>query len=261
MSVPPVSPPSWRGAPVSPNATRAMSPAGASHTPPPGTRIDVRPPAPQRQQAPPPQQSYQQQPAPPPRRSTGRPSGRPSAKETASKRSTIITALAIVAAAVVGIMLASFLSSGDETSNASEPGSSASQAPPPATDGQDDAPEAGGGSKLPPKVTDPAGPNQSTQEQMLRDYFALAPDDPASSYQWLLPAMQAQNEANTYKKFWGTIKSVQVENISKSEDLAYVLDLKYSKKDGSTVKEKKLLVLKWEGDQLLIQREQLLGGY
>ena len=260
MSVPPVSPPSWRGAPVSHNsATRAMAPASASHAPPPpphGTRIDVRPSAqPQRQQ--PQQQAFHQQPAPTPRR----PAGRSTAKEAASKRSTIITALAIVAAAVVGIMLASFLSSGGNTQDTAEPGSSASQTRPTGGSTGNDAPEAGGGSKLPPKVTDPSGPDQGTQEKMLRDYFALAPGDPTSSYQWLLPAMQSQNPAATYKGFWTGIKSVQVENMSQNEDLAYVVNLKYTKKDGSTAKERKLIVLNWTGDQILIQREQLLGEY
>jgi hypothetical protein len=259
MSVQPVSPPSWRGAPVSQNSTtRAMAPASASRTPPPhGTRIDVRQPSPpQRQQSPPPQQSFHQQPPPPPRRPA---EGRPTAKETASKRSTIITALAIVAAAVVGIMLASFLSSGGNTQKTAEPGSSASLQPS-ASSGNVGAPEAGGGSKLPPKVTDPAGPDQGTQEKMLRDYFALAPGDPTSSYQWLLPAMQSQTPASVYKGFWSSIKSVQVESISRSEDLAYIVDLKYTRKDNSTAKERKLIVLNWNGDQILLQREQLLAS-
>ena len=270
MAVQQVSPPSWRGQPVSSDLqTRAMSQQAAVNTPPPGTRIDVRP-GPAYQQQQPQQQAFHQQapprPAAAPQRSNDRPGAGPRPSSGSGKqRSTIITALAIVAAAVVGIMVASFLSSGSgDNQQRADPGSSATQSTPNETPSSADKPvESGGGSKLPPKVTDPAGPNQSAQKQMVKDYYALAPTDPGSSFQWLLPQMQAaSNGLSGYKGFWNTISKVDVESIELSgSDLAYVVELKYTKKDKSTAKEKRLIVLNWSGEVVLLQSDKLLGDY
>jgi hypothetical protein len=180
------------------------------------------------------------------------------------QRSTIITALAIVAAAVVGIMLASFLSSGNgKTTNTAEPGTSAtasnSQSP---STGQDDSPEAGGGSKQPPKVTGGSGPDQATQEKMIKDYYALAPNDADAAFQWLLPTMQAQSGGlSGYKGFWSSIKSVEVEKITLNEAFAYEVSLKYTKKDKTVSKERKFIVLNWSGSEVLFQSEKGIGNY
>ncbi|HEX6345741.1 serine/threonine-protein kinase [Umezawaea sp.] len=275
MAAPQVSPPSWRGTPVSSDLqTRAMSQQAAVNTPPPGTRIDVRPgpPPPPQQQHKPAQQSYQQpyqqqRPAAvpprqrPPKRSFGAAGTGPG---SGKQRSTMITALAIVAAAVVGIMLASFLSDGGgDTDKRADPGTSATQSNPQNPPSEvDDSPEAGGGSKQPPKITGGAGPDRATQEKMIKDYFALAPKDPDAAFQWLLPDMQSQSGGlATYKGFWAGIKSVDIENITLNEEFAYVVDLKYTAKDKAVTKERKLIVLNWSGSVVLLQREQRLGTY
>ncbi|HWO59442.1 MAG TPA: serine/threonine-protein kinase [Umezawaea sp.] len=271
MAAPQVSPPSWRGTPVSSDLqTRAMSQQAAVNTPPPGTRIDVRPGPPQQQHQPAPQsyqQPYQQQrpAAAPPRQSPPRrPSGAAGTGPGSGKqRSTMITALAIVAAAVVGIMLASFLSSGGgEENKRADPGSSVTQSTTQGKPSETGSPEAGGGSKQPPKVTTGSGPDQATQEKMIRDYFALAPGDPDAAFQWLLPTMQAESGGlSGYKGFWSTVKSVAVEDISVNEAFAFNVNLKYTKKDNSVVKESALISLKWAGSEVLIQRYSKVGGY
>ncbi|WP_446697474.1 serine/threonine-protein kinase [Umezawaea endophytica] len=273
MAAPQVSPPSWRGTPVSSDLqTRAMSPQAAVNTPPPGTRIDVRPGPPQQRQPAPQQQSYQQpyqqqRPAAapprqrPPKRSFGAAGTGPG---SGKQRSTMVTALAIVAAAVVGIMLASFLSDTDDsTDKIAEPGSSVTQSNPQNKPSEaTDAPDSGGGSKQPPKITSGSGPDQATQEKMIKDYFALAPGDPDAAFQWLLPEMQAQGGGlSVYKSFWSTIKSAEVENITMNEPFAFVVDLKYTEKDKTVTKERKLIVLNWSGSVVLLQREQRLGTY
>jgi len=272
MAVQQVSPPSWRGAPVSSDLqTRALSPQAAVSTPPPGTRIDVRPGPPQQHQ-PPHQPSYQQQqPYQQPRPAAAPPQQRPPKRSDSAgptgpgkQRSTIITALAIVAAAVVGIMLASFLSSGgNDTEITAEPGTSATALNPAnPSDAQDDPKEAGGGSKQPPKVTSGGGPDQPTQEKMIKDYYALAPSDPDASFQWLLPAMQSQSGGlASYKGFWNTIKSVEVDNIVLNEPFAYEVSVKYTKKDKTVSKEKKFIVLNWSGSEVLFQSEKSIGNY
>ncbi|WNV90804.1 serine/threonine-protein kinase [Umezawaea sp. Da 62-37] len=271
MAVQQVSQPSWRGAPLSTDsATRAMSPQAAVSTPPPGTRIDIRPGPPQQQQQQPhyqqQQPSYQQQqPRPaaaphrtaPPRQS----SSMSSVKDAASKRSTIITALAIVAAAVVGIMLASFLSGGDDPGQkVAEPGSSASATQPPGESGEEEAPPAGDGSKLPPQVT--GEPDQATQEKMIRDYFALLPGDPNSAFNWLTDKMKGAGKGkSTYLDFWKTIKTVKIDEVKLNAPYAYEVDVAYTKKDGTNSKERKLIGLEWSGSQLLIDKETPLGNY
>ena len=271
MAAPQVSPPSWRGTPVSSDLqTRAMSQQAAVNTPPPGTRIDVRPGPPQQQHQPAQsyQQPYQQQrpAAAPPRQSPPKRSygGAGTGPGSGKQRSTMITALAIVAAAVVRIMLASFLSSGGgEENKRADPGSSVTQSTPQGQPSEaDDSPVAGGGSKQPPKITTGSGPDQAIQEKMIKDYFALAPGDPDAAFQWLLPDMQAQSGGlSAYKGFWSTIKSVEVENITMNEPFAFVVDLKYTGKDKSVSKERKLIVLNWSGSVVLLQREQKLGSY
>ena len=74
--------------------------------------------------------------------------------------------------------------------------------------------------------------------------------------------MQAQSGGlSAYKGFWSTIKSAEVENITMNEPFAFVVDLKYTGKDKSVSKERKLIVLNWSGSVVLLQREQKLGSY
>ncbi len=264
MAVQQVSPPSWRGAPLSTDsATRAMSPQAAVSTPPPGTRIDVRPgPPPQQQQQPQYQQPYQQQPRPAaaPHR-TAPPRSSSSAKDVASKRSTMITALAIVAAAVVGIMLASFLSGDDKKNDkVAEPGTSASVSQPPQESGKEDPPPAGDGSKLPPQVT--GDPDQATQEKMIRDYFALLPSDPNSAFNWLTDKMKGASKGKAgYLQFWQSVKSVKVDDVKLNSPYAFEVDVTYTLKNNTVSKERKLIALEWSGNQLLIDKETALGNY
>jgi serine/threonine protein kinase len=256
MSVPPVSPPSWRGAPVSQNsATRAMAPASASHTPPPspqGTRIEARPSRQQPQHQP--QQAFQQ-PAPTPRR----PAGRPTAKETASKRSTIITALAIVAAAVVGIMLASFLSSGDSTQNASEPGTSATQDP----NGGAQQPSTPQSKPKQPKTTGyTAAPTEEELESILVTYFELAPQYPQDAWSLLNGAFQGRVSGgfDNYQAYWDTIESVDLTKVRYNGDFTFNAEVVYTKKDGSKTIEPKLYSFEWAGPNVLISSEQANGA-
>lgn len=126
----------------------------------------------------------------------------------------------------------------------------------------EESPDSGGGSKLPPKVTSQAGPDQKSQEQMIKDYYALAPQDPDAAFQWLLPEMQASSgNLSGYKGFWDKVESAKVEGIEISENLAYSVQVKYTMKDKTVSKEKKFVVLRWIGDAVLIQREQDSGKY
>ncbi|GLZ30421.1 hypothetical protein Lesp02_26100 [Lentzea sp. NBRC 105346] len=252
--VAPSHPPSWRGTPVQapvPDTTREIKPRQQvqqqpqhqAHMPNP-TRIDLRtPPRP----TPPPMGN---RPAAAPQYSSSSP--RPAQR---SKRSTMITALAIVAAAVVGIMIASMLGGGGDDKNSTANGST-----PDVTQSTGSQPTSS--SK---KAGTPAGgytekPSQEQQEEMIKNYFELATSDQQAAWGQLLPDFQsAAGGYDTYSGFWSNVKKVEVENITMNADFAQVVELKYKMKDGSSTSEKKLIVLKWDGQNLFLQREQKLG--
>ncbi|GGP58709.1 serine/threonine-protein kinase [Saccharothrix coeruleofusca] len=253
-------PPSWQGTPVTPpppppNATRAMPPAAAP-APPNATRVDSRAasaaPASARPAAP----------APPSRPAAYRPAAfrKPAAaaaQAVGSKRSTVVTALAIVAAAVVGILLASVLSSGGDENRNDLAGGPTSAQP---VDGGGQAPSTTSSTPVKPPVTYTAHPTQQQQEQAIRDYFALLPGAPQEGFQRLLPEMQsASGGYSSYAGWWSSVESVEVSSISQNDDFAYVVDLNYRMKSGATSQERKLIVLKWQGPHLLLQREQPLA--
>ncbi|HEV7907462.1 MAG TPA: protein kinase [Pseudonocardiaceae bacterium] len=251
-------PPSWRGRPVNhAAATRALTPAGPSRTPvppPPNpTRVDVRP-ADNRTNTPP------RPVPPPPSRPAAAPqySKRPVAAESQGKRSTVITALAIVAAAVVGILLASMLSGGGGDSNsqaASTSGATSTIANGATTPSPVPSKRAAGG---PAKVTSDPTPGQ--QEQTLRDYFGLMPGDLESGWQRLSPKMQAAAGGyGGYTSFWGGISQVSTITIKRNSNYAYEVDLEYTRKDGGKSKERKLYGLVWDGSAILLDKEEPLG--
>ena len=110
--VSPTHPPSWRGAPIQqpqPAATRSLTPP----SPPPATRVDLHtPPRPTRRSTN--RRRTTHRPAAAPQYSQ-RPKGRDRLHRPAkNKKSTVYTALAIVAAAVIGIMFASMISNNDD---------------------------------------------------------------------------------------------------------------------------------------------------
>ncbi|MFD0206096.1 MULTISPECIES: serine/threonine-protein kinase [Saccharothrix] len=254
VALPQSHPPSWQGAPVQAQPARALTPA-AQHNPPAtpnnpphvATRVapaPTPPPAPQRQP------SHN----PPPARPVG--ASRPAGGPVKSKRSTVFTALAIAGAAVVGILLASVLSSGDEpkdnqaitppTSVAQEAGGEASVTP----------------SKKPatPTVKITAEPSAEQQEQAVRDYFGLLPDHVDEGYGRLTAKMQAATGGPSgYQGTWNQVKSIELKSVRMNSPYAYEVDIAYHMKDSSVSTERKLIILKWENQGIYIDGEQKLS--
>ena len=247
-------PPSWQGAPVQAQPTRALTPAGPRNPPaapnnPPHSATRVAP-------APTPPSTPQRQAShnPPPARPGG--PSRPAGGPMKSKRSTVLTALAIAGAAVVGILLASVLSGNDEpagnqagpstTSTAQEAGGEASTTP----------------SKKPstPTAKITALPSPQQQEQALRDYFALLPEHVDEGYSRLTAKMQATaGGPSGYQGVWSPVKSIELRNVRENSSFAYEVDIAYHMKDNSVSVERKLIILKWENQGIYIDGEQKLG--
>ncbi|GAA0237616.1 serine/threonine-protein kinase [Saccharothrix mutabilis subsp. mutabilis] len=252
-------PPSWQGAPVQvpAPATRAMTPVPPQNPAPPHN------PAPQATRV----GSPVQGPHTPPRPvhavpQSARPAAAPARPRPAgrgpikSKRSTVVTALAIVGAAVVGILLASMLSSGGGTEGQAGQTTTATQV-------------AGGGepstssSKKPvaPPTKYTVDPTKPQMEQTIRDYYALLPAHVDEGFSRLAPEMQGSSGgANGYRNYWGSVKKVELTNIKENSDYAYEVDLTITKKDNSVTQERKLIVLQFKDGGLYLFREQNLGA-
>ncbi|MEV0678445.1 serine/threonine-protein kinase [Actinosynnema sp. NPDC050436] len=244
VALPQTHPPSWQGAPVQQPqqhaaVTRAVAPAPAA------TRVSPVPTPPRPAAALPPQR-----PAAAPRQEYKQ-SGRGPVK---SRRSTVFTALAIAAAAVVGILLASMLSRG-EAGNQAGPTTTVTQ---PAAGGEPSTTTTKKTAAPPPKITTDPTPDQ--QEQAIRDYFALMPSNVEDGFNRLTAEMKSGNGGfEGYKGWWSQVKAVELTNVRINEPYAYEIEVAYHMKDSSVSRERKLIVLKWENQGLFIAKDQTLG--
>ncbi|MFD1152326.1 serine/threonine protein kinase, partial [Saccharothrix hoggarensis] len=192
-------------------------------------------------------------PAPPARPGGAR---RPAAGPLKSKRSAVVTALAIAGAAVVGILLASVLSNGGGSDGQAQDLTTTTTAQ--AAGGEPSTSSTKRTSIAPPKVT--GEPTAQQQEQAIRDYFALLPDGVDEGFSRLTADMQAAaGGPDGYAGWWKLVKSVEVTGMRVNESFAYEVDLTFTMKDGTVSRERKLVVLKWDHDSLLISKEQLLA--
>jgi len=197
------------------------------------TRLNVHPFAeptpsgPLMQQAP-------QQPAPAGRSAT---SGR--------MRSIVLTVLAIVAAALVGILVASLLSSGSKDNGQAQPdgGATTAQGTPvrettdPTTTTSQDA---------------PATPSAADYETAVRDYYALLPDNLEAAWALMTPRAQAAGGGGrAYQRFWKRIEAVEVLS-TKAEGDRVAATVEFTTKEDQTSTEAYSLALIEQNGQLMI---------
>ncbi|WP_439422986.1 serine/threonine-protein kinase [Saccharothrix sp. HUAS TT10] len=235
VALPQSHPPSWQGAPVQ---AQQVAP---QHSPPAATRVA------------PVQQQRQVGHNPPPARPAG--GSRPGAGPMRSKRSTVVTALAVAGAAVVGIVLASLWSDKGGADDLAGPTTATT------------AVEAGGEASVTPskkpinppvKIT--SNPTPEQQEQAVRDYFDLLPDHIDQGFSRLTPKMQASaGGAAAYQDLWNSVESIELKAVRLNSEYAYEVDIAYKMKDDSTSVERKLIILKWENQGLYIDGEQKLS--
>ncbi|MFC6089607.1 serine/threonine-protein kinase [Saccharothrix lopnurensis] len=270
-------PPSWQGSPVqAPAQTRAMPPVGQGHQAQnhqgqnhqaaahhqgghnqsghnqsghnqgghhPATRVAPVPPP--------------QHPDAGRKRSPGT-SGSPrtdGSGQLRNKRSAVLTALAIAGAAVVGIVLASVFSDNSPNDDATSPTSSSTAQAAGGEPSTSQTKKSAG-----PPATYTSTPTRQQQEQALRDYYALVPDNLEDSWARLAPTMQnVQGGFESYRNWWDRVESVELDEVEYNEDFAYVIEVTFRMKDGTTSEEKKLIVLQWAQQSLFISNEQNLG--
>jgi serine/threonine protein kinase len=226
-------------------------------SPPEGTRLDVRPFSEPAQSGPilrePPQNG------PPPRGPVRHPQGgAPSGNKNARMRSIVLTVLAIVAAALVGILVASLLSSGNDDNGQAGNG-------PPTTREAVTQSEVTSSSQTTTTTTPttttttpaaPAGPTAAQYEQAVRDYYGLLPGNTEAAWQRMTPNAQSMSgDKAGYQNFWNGIATVTVLSAT-AQGSNVAAQLQFVTKDGASSTENYLLMLIQQGDQLLIDNFQ-----
>ncbi|WP_285643180.1 serine/threonine-protein kinase [Lentzea sp. NBRC 102530] len=263
--VAPTHPPSWRGAPVQQPqqqaATRALPPQQhvQQQSPPPNaTRVDLgTPPRPMpTQQAP-----SNHRPAAAPQYSQRPKQSRPSglASVSKNKKSTVITALAIVAAAVIGIMFASMISdkTGGGTDNNAGANTSTQQTngnnpTNPSTEDKS-SPQAGNWTET---------PTDANKKDLLTDYFKLAATKPDQAWAMGNANFQGQFQGGLegFKTFWGGYKSAKVTSVEERQPYYFVVTLEVEKKDGSKSSMQRQCSLEWRSPNFMLSYDKPFGN-
>jgi hypothetical protein len=224
--------------------------------PPPSsesTRLDVHPFA-----EPTPSGPVLRDPAPTPPPRSG-PPGQAARAKNDRVRSILLTVLAVVAAALVGILVASLLSSGNDDNDgqkASSPSTSSQQQPATATATSTTTTET---TTTTTTTEAPAQPNPGELENAVRTYYSLLPADKDGAWVRMTAAAQEQGGGRAaYDSFWGGIAAVQVTSAAASgSEVAAALH--FTKTDGSVSDEAYLLQLIDQDGQILINSFQKTG--
>lgn len=215
-------------------------------SPPEGTRLDVQHPFAE----PTPSGPVQREPVQTPARDRGK---------NNRVRSIVLTVLAIVAAALVGILVASLLSKGNNENNGqrgSSPPSTSQLRTTATTTTETTTTET---TTTTTTAEPPAGPTAADYENAVREYYGLLPAQKDAAWAKMTPAAQEKGGGRAaYEAFWGGISSVTVVSAAASGS-EVAAALRFSKTDGSVSDEAYLLQLIDENGQLLINTFQKTG--
>ncbi|MPZ84768.1 MAG: protein kinase [Actinophytocola sp.] len=181
-----------------------------------GTRLDVHP-----FSEPTPSGPLQRQPLP-----SGPPPAARRPADGSRARSIVLTVLAIVAAMLVGILVASLLSAGNDNDGGQAEQTATQQEQPPPQTGSETTTEAT------TESSESSEPTGEDYEQAVRDYYALLPGDPDQAWQLLTKRAQSKSKGKRgYDNFWATIASVDVLD-TKAEGNRVVATLRYQSNSG-----------------------------
>ena len=263
--------PTWRvNPPPAPGTTRQIAPP-----PPVGpgpTRLDARP--------------FDRQPQPtrvgagpmgtgmmgsgpntrPPGLRPGEQSMPPAARKSNGKRPMVLAALAVVAAAVVGILVASALSNSgsraDTNQNTGLPPTQTVDNTPQQVSTAPTATQKTTSSTTTTTTTTtattttPDGPSQADLVHAIQGYFELLPDNSSEAFQHLTPNMQsASGGPDGYRTFWASVDDVKATKVTASGKNKVSALVTYKNKDGSTSKEADVFTLVQQDNALLIDSQ------
>jgi serine/threonine protein kinase len=191
----------------------------------------------------------------------------PPTPRKSSKRPMLLAALAVVAAAVVGILVANAIAN----SNSRAATNTQTQTTAPTATSQSTASQAPVADTTTPTTTTTtttsssatttttSGPSQADLVKTVQGYFELLPDNTDEAFQRLSPNMQnSAGGADGYRQFWAGIDSVKATKVTAVGKNKVTAVLTYQKKDGSTAKEADVFTLVQQdgGNLLLIDSQQ-----
>jgi serine/threonine protein kinase len=235
--------PARPAAPATPPRWPAPPPPAAQPPAQDGTRLDVNPFA-----EPVPSGPIMREPLPTPPPRPAAPAGQAGGSRV---RSIVLTVLAIVAAALVGILVASLLSTGG--------GSDDGAAPADDTTTQQTTTEAVDTSTS--TSSEEASYDEPTSEDyqdLVREYYGLLPGDPDAA--WALMTQSGREKSGgkaAYKRFWNTVRSVDVLSLS-SEGNEVEATLKFvTKKNRQSAETYRLTVVQQDGELMIDDYENL----
>ncbi|MDQ1482985.1 MAG: eukaryotic-like serine/threonine-protein kinase [Actinomycetota bacterium] len=113
-----------------------------------------------------------------------------------------------------------------------------------------------------PPATVAAPPADRAQriKNLITSYYSQVTNDPNSTWDSLSPRMkEAAGGRNGYFGFWGTISKVSVHRVRVSADNTAVVNLTYTRNDGTRSTENKQLTFVPQGDGFLIDSERPAG--
>ncbi|EWM15637.1 serine/threonine protein kinase [Kutzneria sp. 744] len=182
-----------------------------------------------------------------------------------SKRPMLLAALAVVAAAVVGILVANALSGGGN-SRADTNGQNPPVQPSLTTDNQptevSTAPTSTKKTTTTTTTTTtvttttPDGPSPTDLVHAVQGYYQLLPDNSAEAFQHLTPNMQqASGGADSYRQFWAGVDEVKATKVTAAGKDKVSAVVTYKDKAGNTTKEADVFTLVVQDGQLLIDSQ------
>jgi hypothetical protein len=176
-----------------------------------------------------------------------------------SKKSTVYTALAIVAAAVIGIMFASMISNNNGNGgNDNNAGGNTSVQP---------TQQTGPSSANAPKLADKAGkwtasPSEDERRVMLDDYFTLATTSPDEAWKLGNADFQANYPGGLagFKSFWANYKQAKVVTADQQQEFYFVVTIEVTKKDNTKTTMQRQISQSWRGANFLLSYDKPFGS-
>jgi eukaryotic-like serine/threonine-protein kinase len=169
-------------------------------------------------------------------------------------RSVVLTVLAVVAAALVGILVANLFTSDGDGGNGQSPQETQGQLP------SDTASEETG--EEPAEETTEENPEPTADDYVgaVRDYYALLPDDPDAAWERLTERAQGKSDGRAgYKRFWRTVDSVEVtEAYAEGDRVSATLEFTL-RRGGTSVESFSFALIERDGE-LLIDNFVRTGG-
>ncbi|MCT2588137.1 serine/threonine-protein kinase [Actinophytocola gossypii] len=197
------------------------------------------------------------------------PNSRPRPPAPANRaRSVALTVLAIVAAALVGILVASLLTSGDDGQRSQQPPADPTLPAERTSESTEDTPT-DATEDTPTDTTEETTDEQPTEEtptnedyvQAVEDYYDLLPDDTDAA--WKLLTERARNKSTGgkkgYERFWSTIDEVEVRDAYAAGNRV-AATLRYKREDGDKSTESYSFALVERDGELMIDNFVRTGG-